>query len=283
MAGGALGEVRTDLAAGMNPWDVLPRVITSVDFLKKEPVRARALRKRWDFIVVDEAHSLAESGTPENPYRTQRTRLGWALRDACRGLLLLTATPHNGYSHSFRSLIELAEPTVATLHGARHVVERRIEAARIRRMKSQIRRVLPDGRQEEVFPRRNVKGIPVIMQDDRERELFRKVGSYCSRTAKQARETEEAELIGFAMQIIKKRALSSRAALEKTLEHRLEALRKEEAREEPPDRSELRDLQADLPLGEAAAERTARRILRSAVPREEQIRKSEIRALHGHG
>ena len=43
---------------------------------------------------MDEAHALAESGTPENPYRTQRTHLGVALRGAARGLLLLTATPH---------------------------------------------------------------------------------------------------------------------------------------------------------------------------------------------
>lgn len=91
-----LAQVQTELPAGVSPWDALPRVITSVDFIKKETVRNRALRKRWDLVIVDEAHALAESGTPENPYRTQRTRLGYALRKACRGLLLLTATPHNG-------------------------------------------------------------------------------------------------------------------------------------------------------------------------------------------
>ncbi len=275
-----LSRVQTDLPAGVNPWDALPRVITSIDFLKKETVRNRALRKRWDLVVVDEAHSLAESGTPDNPYRTQRTRLGSALRDASRGLLLLTATPHNGYSHSFRSLIELVEPTLAALGGSQDDVRRRIETARIRRMKAQIRRRRSDGTEEDVFPRRTVRGIPVTALADDEKELLHKVASYCSRTARGAADTEDAELVGFAMQIVKKRALSSRAALAKTLDHRLEALRKEEAREEPPDRSELRDLQADLPLGETAAERTARRILRSAIPRDEKRRKSEIRALN---
>lgn len=276
-----LARVQTELPAGASPWDALPRVITSIDFIKKETVRNRALRKRWDLVIVDEAHALAESGTPENPYRTQRTRLGGALREASRGLLLLTATPHNGYAHTFRSLLELVEPTLAALHGSPADLERRIETARVRRMKSQIRRRLPDGTEEEVFPLRTVSGIPVRLQSQQEQELLRKVASYCSRTARQAAGTEDAELVGFAMQIVKKRSLSSRAALAKTLEHRLEALKNEQTREEPPPRAELRDYQADLPLTEAATERMAKRILRSAIPKEERRRKAEIRALTG--
>ena len=275
-----LSRVQTDLPAGINPWDAIPRIIASIDFLKKETIRNRALRKRRDLVIVDEAHALAESGTSDNPYRTQRTRLGLALREAGRGLLLLTATPHNGYSHSFRSLLELVEPTIATFRGRKEDLERRIETARIRRMKPQIRRRLPDGTEEDVFPRRAVHGLAITGLTADEKELLRKVASYCSRTAHEAEDTEDADLVGFAMQIVKKRALSSRAALSETLDHRLEALRKDEAREEPPDRAELRDLQADLPLGEAAAERTVRRVLRSAIPRDERRRKNEVRALN---
>lgn len=276
---GGLAAVQTDLPAGVSPWDALPRVITSLDFIKKETVRSRALRKRWDLIIVDEAHALSESGTPENPYRTQRTRLGTELRKSCRGLLLLTATPHNGYAHSYRSLIELVEPTLATFFGSSQDLERRLEAARIRRMKSQIVRRFPDGHEEPVFPQRHVSGIPVAAPTEADKDLLKKVAAYCSKTARQASETEDAELVGFAMQIIKKRALSSRAALKKTLEYRLESLRKEEAREEPPSRADIRELQADLPLTEAAAERTARRILRSALPPDERRRKAEVGAL----
>lgn len=273
-----LSRVQTELPAGASPWEVLPRVLTSVDFIKKQTIRSRALRKRWDLVVVDEAHALAESGTPDSPYRTQRTRLGIALREASRGLLLLTATPHNGYSHSFRSLLELVDPTITVSHGSREAIVRRIERARIRRMKAQIRRRLPDGREEEVFPRRHVQGIAVAPRDPGERELLHRVATYCSKTARDA-EGEESELVSFAMQIIKKRALSSRAALKKTIQHRLDALKREDHRETPPERSEIRDLQAQLPVGEAAAERTAERIVRSGIPREERRRRSEVRAL----
>jgi SNF2 family DNA or RNA helicase len=104
-----LAREQTWLPAGVSPWE-LPRarIITSLEYLKKDEVRRRALAKPWDLVIVDEAHALAESGSPENPYRTRRTRLGEALRDSARGLLLLTATPHNGYPHSFRSLARSA-------------------------------------------------------------------------------------------------------------------------------------------------------------------------------
>ncbi|MFZ2054911.1 MAG: helicase-related protein [Candidatus Aminicenantales bacterium] len=276
-----LAAVQTSLPAGVSPWDALPRVITSLDFLKKETVRNRALRKRWDLVIVDEAHALAEAGTPENPYRTQRTRLGTALRDSSRGLLLLTATPHNGYSHSFRSLIELVEPTLATFYGSPADLERRMEAARIRRMKSQIVRRLTDGKEVPLFPKRHVSGIPVTNLSEPEKELLKKVASYCSRTARQAQETEDSELIGFAMQIVKKRALSSHAALKKTLDCRLESLRKEELREEPPSPAEVRDLRSDIPLTESTAERTALKVIRSAIPRDERRRKAEVSAISG--
>jgi superfamily II DNA or RNA helicase len=275
-----LARIQSELPAGVNPWDALPRVLTSIDYLKKEAVRGRALRKRWDLVIVDEAHALAESGTPRNPYRTQRTRLGAALRDSGRGLLLLTATPHNGYAHSFRSLLELVEPTAATLEGDPQQIQRRVGGVMIRRLKAQIHRRTADGGEEVVFPPRAVRGIPVAAADAGHAELLREIGSYCSRTARNARGAEDEDLVTFAMQIVKKRALSSRKALAATLEHRLEALRKEEERETPPPASELRDLQADLPLGEAAAERTARRLLRSAIPKDERRRKAEIRALN---
>lgn len=274
-----VARVQSELPAGTNPWDALPRVITSVDFLKKDTVRTRALRKRWDLIVVDEAHGLAEAGTPANPYRTQRTRLGAALRDNARGLLLLTATPHNGYGHSFRSLVDLVEPSAAVIHGAREHIQRRVQSAMIRRMKVQIVRRRADGAVEPMFPPRRVEGIPVAASLP-ERELLQKVAAYCARTARSARAGDETDLVTFAMQIVKKRALSSRAALTRTIEHRLEALRQPEA-ETPPEPAELRDLQADLPLDEAGAERTAERIIRSAIPKEERQRRAETRALNG--
>lgn len=281
-----LARAQTALPAGLTPWEMLPRVLTSIDYLKKEDVRARALRRPWDLIVVDEAHALAESGTPQNPYRTQRTRFGSDLRGlipdlvtGSRGLLLLTATPHNGYSHAFRSLLELVEPTAATFAGAVERTRDRVDRAMIRRMKTQIVRRNPTGQWVPAFLRRKVEPIAVSVSDP-EQALFGKVLAYCSRTARDAEGTEDADLVSFAMQIVKKRMLSSRLALTNTLENRIKALKQEAARETPPEPIEIRDLQADLPLSEQAAERIAQRIIRSAIPKDEKRRKSEIRKLN---
>jgi hypothetical protein len=230
-------------------------------------------------IVVDEAHYLAESGTPANPYSTRRTHLGLQLRKATRSLLLLTATPHNGYRHSFRSLLELIEPTDATLEGDEGAVRRRVARSMVRRLKQQITRTGSDGSRVPAFvPRAPVERLEVHCADEDERDVFRLVTRYCTRTAQAAAESEQRDLVSFAMQIVKKRMLSSRLALARTIENRLDALR-QGPDDAGPTRAELRELQEDLPLPEQQAERLASRVLRSAVPPDERRRNEERRQL----
>lgn len=96
-----------NLPPGANPWYYANRVITSIDYAKQEKV-LRALRKtRWDLVIVDEAHYLAESGNELKPGRTDRSRFGQIIAQCYDSLLLLTATPHNGYAQSFYSLLRL--------------------------------------------------------------------------------------------------------------------------------------------------------------------------------
>jgi superfamily II DNA or RNA helicase len=273
-----LARAQTRLPAGASPWDVLSRVVTSIDYLKKDAVRARALRRAWDLVIVDEAHALAEAGTPDNPYRTQRTRLGAHLAAATRGLLLLTATPHNGHRHAFRSLVELVEPTAAAFAGAPERTRERVDRAMVRRLKLEIVRRDAAGQWAPAFLHRKVEPIRVPLGPE-ERALFKRVSAYCSGTARDAEGTDDADLVSFAMQIVKKRMLSSRRALGRTIENRLQALRQEAAREAPPERAEIRELQTDLPLSEGTAERIAQRVVRSAIPRDEARRNAEVRKL----
>lgn len=277
----ALDRAQTALAEGLKPWHFLDRVITSVDYLKRREVLAGALEKPWDVIVVDEAHALAESGTPRNPYSTQRTRLGRRLRDATTTLLLLTATPHNGHRHSFRSLLELVAPTDATFAGDREVVRRRVARSMVRRLKSQIHRTDPaTGLPKPSFQAREpVRALGVVTLPSQDREVFRLVSSYCSKVASAAADTDEADLVSFAMQIVKKRMLSSRAALTSTVKGRLEALTSRGEADDPPSRAELRELQTDLALGETEQERIADRVIRASVPRDARRRNDEKKKL----
>ena len=277
----SLDRAQTDLAEGIKPWVFLDRVVTSVEYLKKKEVFHNAFSHPWDIIVVDEAHYLAESGTPQYPYATARTRLGRKVRDASSGLILLTATPHNGYEHGFRSLLELIEPTDATFVGDKEVLNRRAQRNMIRRLKAEIFKTDTGGNKIPAFPPREpVKQIPVTDLTPDEKEIFKKVSSFCARIAQAAADTDAEELVSFAMQIIKKRMLSSRRALAETVGHRLEALRARGEQEEPPPRAEVRELQSDIPLGEAAHERIATRVVRASVPKDTRRRNSEKRQLN---
>lgn len=43
-----LAQAQTELRAGVSPWDGVPRVITSIDFIKKETVRWRSMGPAWE-------------------------------------------------------------------------------------------------------------------------------------------------------------------------------------------------------------------------------------------
>src|SRR5438034_365601 len=109
-----VAEARRALELGTNPWCVEPRVIASVDFIKRREGAFRELSaSRWDVIVIDEAHHLASSGNDDEV--TDRYRLArWLATENTGGLLLLTATPHDGFDRNFSSLLELLEPSLIT-------------------------------------------------------------------------------------------------------------------------------------------------------------------------
>lgn len=274
----SVDQAQTQLIEGVQPWHFFDRVITSTEYIKRADVSAAALHRPWDAVVVDEAHYLAESGTPAHPYRTLRARLGPRLREQSRALLLLTATPHNGHQHSFRSLIELVEPADATLAGDPAAVRRRVARTMVRRLKPQITRTDATAARVPAFaPREPVQRIEVEAPTLEERAIFSAVSAYCTRAISDAAETTERDLVSFAMQIVKKRMLSSRLALTRTIEHRLDALA--HPTHETPSRSELRELQSDLPVPETTADRIARRILRAGVSRDARRRTAEKRQL----
>jgi ERCC4-related helicase len=275
----ALERAQTSLAEGIKPWVYFDRIITSTEYLKKQEVYTSAFALRWDVVVVDEAHYLAESGTTFNPYLTNRARLGKRLRDNAEAILLLTATPHNGYKHSFRSLLEVVEPTDATFEGDSNAVRRRVERNVIRRLKKQIWKTGDDGKRIPAFKlRKPVEAIEIDGLADDESEIFRKVSSYCAKTSKAAHGSDQAEVISFVMQIIKKRMLSSRAALQQTVLRRLEALKSKGELEDAPTRGEIRELQGDLSLPDTDKERITRKVL-SAISKDEKQRKGEISQL----
>jgi superfamily II DNA or RNA helicase len=132
----SLQAQRRKLELGCNPFDAISLCMTSLDFAKQERVLEELERSVWDLAIIDEAHHCISAASTDRE-DTQRRRLAEVIARRSDGLLLLTATPHDGYDPHFASLIELLDPSLVDGRGGlagsayrRHVV---------RRLKSHIR------------------------------------------------------------------------------------------------------------------------------------------------
>lgn len=100
---------------GESLFERYPFVVVSTDFIKSERRRDDFLRACPEFVIVDEAHSVAHS-TDRRGGRHQRYELVSGLaQDPTRHLVLVTATPHSGKEAAFRSLLALLRPEFADL------------------------------------------------------------------------------------------------------------------------------------------------------------------------
>jgi hypothetical protein len=113
-------HLRRSRGIHVNPWSHYPRLITSIDFLKRErPLRLfretlpgpdePAYPRRYDLLIVDEAHNCAPSGRGKYATDSMRTQALRELVPHFEHKLFLSATPHNGYPESFSALLELLD------------------------------------------------------------------------------------------------------------------------------------------------------------------------------
>ncbi|HTB46083.1 MAG TPA: helicase-related protein [Acetobacteraceae bacterium] len=132
-----LQRERRRIELGGNPFDSIALCLVSLDFAKQERVLEDLERSSWDLAIIDEAHHCIGESAGTDRDDTLRRRLAEMVARRSDGLLLLTATPHDGYDAHFASLIELLDPSLVDGRGGlaglayrRHVV---------RRLKSHIR------------------------------------------------------------------------------------------------------------------------------------------------
>jgi ERCC4-related helicase len=151
-----LQEKRRGLVVGANPFDHIGLCLLSVDFGKQDKVMLDLERSNWDLVIIDEAHHCVQLGGAGDREDSRRRRLAELLARQGDGLLLLTATPHDGYDEHFASLLELLDPSLvdgrAGIRGdgyRRHVV---------RRLKHHIKK---PGTNEPLFRERQVLPRPV--------------------------------------------------------------------------------------------------------------------------
>lgn len=252
-------ELRRNRGIHANPWTSFPRLITSVDWLKAgEPLRMMrdvlpvhaTYPRKFDILVVDEAHNVAPAGSANYVVESQRTRLIRRIAPHFQHRLFLTATPHNGYTESFTSLLELLD----NQRFSRNIMpdDKQLSQVMVRRLKTD----LVDSEGKPLYPKRDLRALAIPFTDQ-ERSMHAMLDAYCKSREATARETASTGT-KFVNTLLKKRLFSSPAAFASTLEKHVHTL---EAKKSAPENSVLSE-----------------RILRKAIAKAEEDYADDERA-----
>jgi superfamily II DNA or RNA helicase len=184
-------DVRRRVAAlpiGVNPWTTTPVAIASIDYIKRADVLPSVAARRWDVVVIDEAHNVAGD--------SDRFSAASALCARAAYVLLLTATPHSGDRRAFTSLCGIG----AQAHDDPILIFRRTRADVRLGVGRRVRRLL-------------VRPSP---QEQRMHALL-------ARFTRAVRD-EHGDAATLPLSVLHKRALSSPRSLERSIGRRLACL-----------------------------------------------------------
>ena len=214
-----LTRVRRERGFGVNPWRTHSRFLIShnllIDSTYTDPLR------EWlgpllpgSLLILDEAHHAAPASGGRYGIETKLTRAVRDLSGRFEHRLFLSATPHNGHSNSFSTLLELLDPYRFT-RGVRVRGRKALEDVMVRRLKEDIRQV------QGGFPRRIVQRVVVddLPPDAPELALSRLLDEYRTireeRFAKTTRRAQAAA--GLLVVGLQQRLLSSLEAFARSL------------------------------------------------------------------
>ena len=175
-----LAQVRRERGFGVNPWRTHSRFIVShnllIDSAYADPMR------EWlgelspgSLLILDEAHHAAPSSGGRYGIETKFTRAIRDLGGRFEHRLFLSATPHNGHSNSFATLLELLDPYRFT-RGVPVRGKSALEDVMVRRIKEDIREL------QGGFPTRDVRRVVIdgLPEDAPELVLSRLLDEYRS-------------------------------------------------------------------------------------------------------
>ncbi len=207
----------------VNPWTHFPRLITSIDFLKRDrplrlfsetlPSQGEPLYpRRYDVLIVDEAHNCAPTGRGRYATDSLRTEAIRLLAPHFEHKMFLTATPHNGYPESFTALLELLD----NQRFARGTPPDRnqLGAVMVRRLKSELEASW-DGTPR--FPKRTIEPLEIDYGED-ERRVHTALREYSELRQQGVPDGTERMATEFVLKMLKKRLFSSPAAFAITLQ-----------------------------------------------------------------
>ena len=214
-------RLRRERGIHVNPWTHFPRLITSIDFIKRDrPLRLfretlpaegeSVYPRRYDILICDEAHNIAPSGRGKYATDSLRTQAMWEMVPHFEHKLFLTATPHNGYIESFSALLELLD----NQRFARGTMpdRKQLAAVMVRRMKSEFTKF--DGLRK--FPKRELEPLEVPYTAE-EKAIHAALREYTELRGSQTGDHAEQFATEFVLKTLKKRLFSCPASFASTL------------------------------------------------------------------
>jgi superfamily II DNA or RNA helicase len=286
-----LRELRRSRGLYANPWTHYPRLIVSIDWLKRDrPMRllreilpiAPKYPRTFDMLVVDEVHTCAPSGRGKYAVDSMRTQAIRTLAPHCEHRLFLSATPHNGYLESFTALLELLDDQ-RFMRNVRPN-EKQLATIMVRRLK----RDLPprwDGSPR--FPHR-VTSYLEARHTNEERHAHELLADYAA-SRRKAAGGETGAAADFVITLMKKRLFSSPKAFAETIETHLRTMtaRSRQSAGSAVGQEPGKDGADELSGLDRAVNRAGMRILTPLIERLEETadddaayRQSETEALH---
>jgi ERCC4-related helicase len=244
-------DLRRKRGIHVNPWSHFPRLITSIDFLKRE--RPRRLFKetlpaegephyprRYDILVLDEAHNCAPSGRGKYATDSMRTQALRLLVPHFEHKMFLTATPHNGYPESFSALLELLDDQ----RFARGTMpdRKQLGAVMVRRLKSELSKKF-DGTAR--FPKRHIHPLEVPYTAE-EKAIHAALIKYSKLRKTNVDDNTEKLATEFVLKTLKKRLFSSPAAFAATLEQHEKSIRTSTRRKTTTEKPSIAILQRQI-------------------------------------
>jgi superfamily II DNA or RNA helicase len=170
---------REERGFGVNPWGTFPRFVVSYQTLRRpehwEPLLQQlGDQARRSLLILDEAHTVAPASSSKYAVDSDVTKAVRNLAPRFEHRLFLSATPHNGHSNSFSSLLEILDPQRFTRGVA--VTPGRLSPVMVRRLKADLIRMNVEG-----YPERCLQAFDLTWKDGRWSEERREGGRSVSR------------------------------------------------------------------------------------------------------
>jgi superfamily II DNA or RNA helicase len=229
----SMRELRRTVGPTAPLFGTYPRMIVSLQWLRRPEVLRQLTRllpsnpvlerRRFDLLIVDEAHHAAPAGKGKWAKPTLNTQTIREIAPHFDHRLFLSATPHNGYRESFWALLEMLDPQRFS-----RMLEPSKESLRrgmVLRTKRQLR--IEEG--EEGYDKLRNFAKPKIIAlsvryTDEERDAHRRLEAYTALRRQRIRRDEQNLASDFISLVLKARLFSSPAAFLDTLEQHLRTL-----------------------------------------------------------